>query len=84
MIVRLCCEGGAFEVLPEKKVVLDLDTISATYETLISTPTLVIVQLEYEVTCRRDGRLLIKKCKEKDVAKKIASKIYSLATLDRS
>ncbi len=79
MIVRRCSTRGAFEVIPEKPINIDLKKIKAKYETIADLPILVLIKCNnYEVTCYKNGKLLIRKCDNKDDAEKIAEEIYSL------
>ncbi len=77
MIVRKCSKGGAFEVIPEN-VTLDLGALGKKFPVKLSTKLLVILDLGYEVTCYRKGRLVIKGCPSEEVAEKIAKKVFSV------
>ena len=77
MIVRRCSTRGAFEALPEKNIQLNLTKIKSKYETIADLPILVLIKCgNYEVTCYKNGKLLIRKCDIKEEAEKIAEKIY--------
>lgn len=77
MIVRRCSARGAFEAIPEKNIQLNLNKIKSKYETIADLPILVLIKYEsYEVTCYKNGKLLIRKCDVKEEAEKIAEKIY--------
>lgn len=77
MIVRRCSTRGAFEVIPEKNMQLNLNKIKSKYETIADLPILVLIKYEnYEVTCYKNGKLIIRKCDVKEEAEKIAEKIY--------
>ncbi len=77
MIIRRCSTRGAFEALPEKNIQLNLSKIKSKYETIADLPILVLIKYgNYEVTCYKNGKLLIRKCDVKEEAEKIAEKIY--------
>lgn len=77
MIVRRCSTRGAFEAIPEKNMQLNLSKIKSKYETIADLPILVLIKYDdYEVTCYKNGKLIIRKCDVKEQAEKIAEKIY--------
>ena len=77
MIVRRCSTKGAFEAIPERSMNLNLDKIKSKYETIADLPILIIIKYEnYEVTCYKNGKLVIRKCEIKEEAEKISEKIY--------
>ena len=76
-IVRRCSTKGAFEAIPERSMNLNLDKIKSKYETIADLPILIIIKCEnYEVTCYKNGKLVIRKCDSKEDAEKISEKIY--------
>lgn len=80
MIVRRCSARGAFEAIPDKNLNLDLNKIKSKFETIADLPILVLVKYkEFEVTCYKNGKLLIRKCETKEEAEKIAEEIYQVA-----
>lgn len=77
MIIRRCATRGAFETIPERHMQLDLSKIKSKYETIADLPILVMIKYNnYEVTCYKNGKLIIRKCDVKEEAEKIAKKIY--------
>ncbi|MBS3152832.1 hypothetical protein J4230_05480 [Candidatus Woesearchaeota archaeon] len=77
MIVRRCSTKGAFEAIPEKNINLNLYKIKLKYETIADLPILVLIKYNnYEITCYKNGKLIIRKCEIKEEAEKIANKIY--------
>ncbi len=76
MIVRLCGNKGAFEVLPEKRMSIDFTKLKKSFKVVIETPQVLIIQDKFEVSCMKNGKLLIKKCLEKADAEQQAMKIY--------
>lgn len=77
MIVRRCATRGAFEALPDKPMQLNLSKIKSRYKTIADLPILVLIKYDnYEVTCYKNGKLIIRKCDLKEEAEKIAEKIY--------
>ena len=76
MIIRRCATRGAFEAVPEKPMKLDLDKIKNKYETIADLPVLIIIKCEnYEVTCYKNGKIMIKGCDSKDKASDIVEEI---------
>lgn len=81
MIVRKCSTKGAFEALPENNKQLDLDKIRANklkFKIIADTPFVIIIQDKFEVSCFKNGKLLIKNCNKKEDAEKQAKKIYKI------
>lgn len=79
-IVRRCTTKGAFEAIPEKSMQLNLDKIKSKYTAIAEVPILVIIKYEnYEVTCYKNGKLIIRNCTVKEDAEKVAEKIYEAA-----
>lgn len=79
MIVRKCSTKGAFEALPENHKQLDLEKIrKSKFKIIADTPFVVIIQDKFEVSCFKNGKLLIKSCKNIKNAEKQAEKLYKL------
>ena len=79
-IVRRCSTKGAFEAIPEKNMQLNLDRIKSKYQTIADLPILIIIRYEnYDITCYKNGKLIIRNCNLKEEAEKIAEKIYESA-----
>ena len=79
MIVRVCATKGAFEVLPEKKMSLDFGKLKERFQILIETPMVLIVKDNFEVSCKKNGNLIIKYCPLREDAEKQALRIYEAA-----
>ncbi|MBI5391435.1 hypothetical protein HZB00_00370 [Candidatus Woesearchaeota archaeon] len=78
MIVRLCGSKGAFEVLPEYQTRLDFNKLKREFKVVIETPQVLIIQDQFEVSCMKNGKLLIKKCINQVDAEQQAKKIYEV------
>jgi|GEM_PF-2118119 len=77
MIVRRCTTKGAFEALPERNIQLDLKKLKTKYIAIADLPILIIIKYkEYEITCYKNGKLIIRNCIVKEDAEKVANKIY--------
>ena len=80
MIIKRCSSKGAFEAIPEKPIKLDLDRIKYKYEVLADLPILIIIKYkDFEVTCFKNGKLMIKNCNSKEKAEDILSEIMEEA-----
>lgn len=78
MIIRRCATRGAFEAIPEKNMNLNLVKIKSKYQTIADLPILVIIKFnDFEITCYKNGKLIIRKCDVKEEAEKIAERIYN-------
>ncbi len=78
MIVRVCSTKGAFEVLPEQKMDLDFAKLKKHFQPILETPLVLIVKDEFEVSCKKNGNLIIKQCKELVHAEAQAKRIYGV------
>ena len=81
-VVKPCKEKGSLEAVPKKERYLNLKKvqgilISNGYDVKISTPFVLIVKKEKEISVFPSGRLLVKSA-DPDEVKKIAKKIYEL------
>ena len=80
MIIRRCKTKGAFEAIPERNMNLNLEKIKSKFEKIADLPILVIVKINNaEITCYKNGKLIIKNCEIKEEAEKLANKIYESA-----
>ena len=79
MIVRVCATKGAFEVLPEKKMSLNFVALKKKFVILIETPLVIIMKDTFEVSCKKNGILLVKHCDNAKDAEEQARKIYEVA-----
>ena len=76
MIIKRCSSKGAFQAIPEKPAKLDLDRIKSKYEVLADLPILIIIRLRnFEVTCFKNGKLMIKNCDSKEKAEEVVEEI---------
>ncbi len=76
MIVRRCKTGGAFEAIPEKNIQLNFKNIKSRFEVLEDLPILIIIKCQgYEVTCYKNGKLMIK-CNSIETAEEITKEVY--------
>jgi len=76
MIIKRCSTKGAFEAVPEKPVKLDLNKLKSKFETIADLPILIIIKHNgYEITCFKNGKLLIKNCDSESIAEKLANEI---------
>lgn len=84
MIIRKCSTKGAFEALPENNRQLDLNKLrnlaklKNQIKIIADTPFVIIIQDKFEVSCFKNGKLLIKNCNKKEDAEKQAKKLYKL------
>ena len=81
-IVKPCRDKGSLEALPKRERHFNLKKMQALllgagYEVKVSTPFVLIVQREKEVSVFPSGRLLVKSSDPEEV-KKIAKEIYDL------
>ena len=80
MIIRRCKTRGAFESIPEKNIQLNLDKIKIKYKPSVDLPILIMIRVDdSDVTCYKNGKLLIRDCDTEEEAKKVAEKIYEVA-----
>jgi len=77
MIIRRCSTRGAFEAIPDKAINLDLEKIRNKYKSIADLPILIIIKIEeYEITCYKNGKLVIRNCDTKEEANRITNEIY--------
>ena len=76
MIIRRCASKGAFEAIPEKPVSLDLNKIKSKYKVIADLPILIIIKYrDFEVTCFKNGKLMIKNCDSREKAEEVVREI---------
>ncbi len=79
MIIRRCSTRGAFEAIPDKVITLKLEKIKNKYKIIADLPILIIIKINnYEITCYKNGKLVIRNCDIKEEAEKIANEIYGI------
>ena len=79
MIVRRCETKGAFEVIPDERVTLNLKKLSLKFKTISLLPMLVMINVDdCIVTCYKNGKLLIRNCENEKEAEEAAKNIYSI------
>lgn len=76
------CKADAFEVVPKKEVVLDLDECEQVlrkcgYEIISNPGVMLVIRGEVEMTLYRHGRILMHPVSTKDEAGRIAQALYS-------
>lgn len=76
--MRVCATKGAFDVLPEMKMDLDFVKLKQHFQPIIETPMVVIVKDKYEVSCKKNGNLIIKRCETAAHAEAQAKRIYQV------
>lgn len=76
------CKFDAYEVVPRRKVSLDLDECekrlsSGGYEVLSNAGVMLVLKREVEITLYPHGRVLLHPVKDRESALRIADKLYS-------
>jgi len=76
------CKADAFEVVPKRKVVLDLDECERMlgdkgYEIVSNRGVMLVVRKEIEMTLYPHGRILMHPVKTKEEASRIAQELYA-------
>ena len=80
MIIRRCATKGAFEAIPERAFNLNLAQLKTKFDIIADLPILLIIKdKEYEITCYKNGKLILRNCQTKEEAEKVAEKIYEKA-----
>lgn len=80
MIIRRCKTRGAFESIPEKNTQLNFKNIISKYKPSVELPILIMIKVgDSEVTCYKNGKLLIRDCKTEEEAREVAEKVYGIA-----
>lgn len=65
MMIKLCKTGAAYEIIPERRVKMNLSAAAKDfqdngYSVVVSLPDILIVKNDYEITAYPSGRMLIK------------------------
>jgi hypothetical protein len=77
MQIKPCKTKGALEVIPEKNIQLKLNKLKSKYVIIAELPILTMLKFQNsEVTCYKNGKLIIRKCDSIKDAERIAKKIY--------
>ncbi len=76
------CRADAFEVVPKKKIVLDLDECGrllgeSGYEIVSNRGVMLVVRKDIEMTLYPHGRILMHPVKTKEEASRIAQELYA-------
>ncbi|MDH3365528.1 MAG: hypothetical protein OEM29_05965 [Thermoplasmata archaeon] len=76
------CKADAFEVVPKRKVILDLDECERLlrdhgYEIVSNRGVMLVVRKEIEMTLYPHGRILLHPVETREEASKIAQSLYS-------
>lgn len=76
------CRADAFEVVPKKKIVLDLDECGrllegSGYEIVSNRGVMLVVRKDIEMTLYPHGRILLHPVKTKEEASRIAQELYA-------
>jgi ArsR family metal-binding transcriptional regulator len=76
------CKADAFEVVPKRKVVLDLDECERLlrgrdYEIVSNRGVMLVVRKEVEMTLYPHGRILMHPVKTKEEASRMAQELYT-------
>jgi hypothetical protein len=76
------CKYDAFEAVPKRKVVLNLDDVEALltksgYEILSNPKVMLVVRKDAEITIYPGGRLLMHPVREREQAEKLAKELYA-------
>lgn len=86
-VVKLCSDKAAFEVRIQRKIsfnMADLERLLRSVkenEIIVDTPHIVIFRSEgAEVTLSRNGRMLIKKVRDEEEARAVASEVLRVAS----
>lgn len=76
-IIKKCSTKGAFEVVSDKK--FNFDKVKKKFEIIADTPVILLVKVkDCDISCFKTGKLLIKGCKSKEKAEKIAKEFYKV------
>ncbi len=77
MIVRRCSSKGAFEVIPEKSNCIDFVRIKKNFKVSFEIRALVIIEHDkYNITCYKNGKIMIRNCNSIEEAEKVAEELY--------
>lgn len=77
-VLKRCSSKGAFEAIPKKNLNLDFDKINKKFKVMVFTPVVVLIKIRgCDMSCFKNGKLLIKNCKDKENAEKVAKDFYS-------
>ncbi|MFW9792798.1 MAG: hypothetical protein ACFFEE_00730 [Candidatus Thorarchaeota archaeon] len=85
-ILKLCSDGGAFEVKSKKRIKLDLTSVSEKLATImgmktrVSLPVILILEGEdgRSITVYPSGRLLLRKFPSEESARQTTLEIFSI------
>jgi hypothetical protein len=76
VLIKRCSSKGAFEVITNKKI--DLQKLKGKFEMIVEVPDFVIVKSKCEISVYKNGKMLIKNCKTKELAEEESNKILGV------
>jgi len=88
MYFKLCSDHLSVEAIPKKRVRVDLAKLKSEppqeYELLMWTAHFAVLRSESgeEITLRRDGRMIVRKSRSEDIARKAAADMISVVLRD--
>ena len=84
LFFKLCSDHLSIEAIPRKTTKIDLrqlkDRVILGHEVMLWTPHFVVLRNEdgHEITLRQDGRMIIRKTRSEQVARRTANQILSI------
>lgn len=85
MIFRLCSDRLSLEAIPKGKLTVDLTRFEhrADVNIMVRTPYFLVIRFDdgSEVTLRKDGRMIIRRIRDEQVAGRIAQRTLAIGTL---
>lgn len=87
LLIKLCSDKAAFEVLTQRRIRFDMDGVKrlfegkGNYEILVHTPYIMVLKdpKGVEVTLSENGRMLIKRISKENEARAVALDILRIA-----
>jgi len=88
LLVKLCSDKAAFEVIPRRRVFYNMNMVrqlfeaGENFEILVYTPYIIIIKSREggEVTFSKDGRMLLKKISNADEAAALAYGVLEIVS----
>jgi hypothetical protein len=84
LFFKLCSDHLSIEAIPRKAIMIDLsrlkDRTLTGHELMLWTPHFVVLRNEHghEITLRRDGRMIVRKARSEEVARRTADEVMSI------